>query len=167
MHELLMLLMLLMNCGDLFVRRNHVGHGQRRRRRKRVAILILIMMRRRGDTRRGGQLRWRWRWRREATDPGLERSPLGASVARSDHGVEAEPLAGVQHRRQIAVRLELTALYVEEHLLVVVHVDDAVLGKDAQNEAMTGQHAATGSVNRQEIVLCCYSRRVAVDVDRR
>ena len=49
----------------------------------------------------------------------------------------------MQYGSQIAERLELTALYVEEHLFVVVHVKYAVLGEYAQHDAIARYYAGT------------------------
>jgi hypothetical protein len=69
-------------------------------------------------------------------DPGLERAPLCRAIARPYYSIEVKSIARMQNSRQIRERLKLTRLYVEEDLLIIVHVEYAILGKYAQNNAI-------------------------------
>lgn len=74
-------------------------------------------------------------------NPRLDRSPLSAAISWPNHSVEEQPVAHMQNGREVIERLELTRLDIEEDLLVVLHVEDAVFGEDAKYNAVVGDYS--------------------------
>lgn len=68
---------------------------------------------------------------------------------RPENGIETHGIAWIDYAREIVERFEMARLYVEEDLLVVVHVQNAVLGKDTYDDARCCLHGRIGCRRRR------------------